>query len=154
LNNIKESIQVAANAIKTIGSTYRTLALYGEALSKESSTQEKSKSYLYKSIRYNSNNQDAVTCLVRVCMNLMQFNEALDVLTKYVRLNNTNHKVMNMYSDLLKKCGRQDEIVIYMNKVSGMNPLNAQIKSMLERSEQDIEEMNHQDETYESLNIL
>ncbi len=39
----------------------------------------------------------------------------------------------------MKKCGRSDEAIIYLNKVSGMDPSNMQIKSMLERTEQNIE---------------
>ena len=51
LNHIKDAIQIAANAVKLLGSNHRTLAMYGEALSRETSTQEKSKSYLYKAIK-------------------------------------------------------------------------------------------------------
>jgi len=46
---------------------------------------------------------------------------------------------MHIYSELMKKCGRSDEAIIYLNKVSGMDPSNMQIKSMLERTEQNIE---------------
>ncbi len=41
INHIKEAIQVASSAVKLLGSNHRTLALYGEALSRDSQTQEK-----------------------------------------------------------------------------------------------------------------
>lgn len=72
----------------------------------------------------------------------------------------------------MKKCGRSDEAVFYMNKASGfdfnfkfyisnniitlisrynrMDPNNAQIKSMLEKTEQSIETT--QDETIQHFN--
>jgi len=56
-----------------------------------------------------------------------------------VRYNSQNTKIMHIYSELMKKCGRSDEAIIYLNKVSGMDPSNMQIKSMLERTEQNIE---------------
>ncbi len=56
-----------------------------------------------------------------------------------MRYNSQNTKIMHIYSELMKKCGRSDEAIIYLNKVSGMDPSNMQIKSMLERTEQNIE---------------
>lgn len=119
LNHTKDAIQIAANAVKLLGSNHRTLALYGEALSRDTLTQEKSKTYLYKAIKGDPENQEAVICLVRVCMTLQQFNEALEVLGKYIRHNSSNPRLMHIYSELMKKCGKSDEAIIYMNKASG-----------------------------------
>ncbi len=93
--------------------------MYGEALSRDPVTQEKSKSYLHKAIKGDPDNQEAVICLVRVCMTLQQFNEALEVLGKYIRHNPSNPRLMHIYSELMKKCGRSDEAIIYMNKAAG-----------------------------------
>lgn len=101
--------------------------------------QEKAKTYLCKSLRTDPDNYETVICLVKVCMALQQHNDALEVLGKYVRYNSQNTKIMHIYSELMKKCGRSDEAVIYMNKASGMDPNNIQIKSVLERTEQNIE---------------
>ncbi|RNA21357.1 anaphase-promoting complex subunit 7-like [Brachionus plicatilis] len=139
LNHTKDAIQIAANAVKLLGSNHRTLALYGEALSRDSLTQEKSKTYLYKAIKGDPENQEAVICLVRVCMTLQQFTEALEVLGKYIRHNPSNPRLMHIYSELMKKCGKSDEAIIYMNKASGMDTANLQMKSMIERAEQNIE---------------
>jgi tetratricopeptide (TPR) repeat protein len=151
LNHIKDAIQIAASAVKLLGSNHRTLAMYGEALSRETSTQEKSKTYLYKAVKGDPDNQEPVVCLVRVCMTLHQFNEALEVLGKYIRHNSSNARLMHIYSELMKKCGKSDEAVIYMNKASGMDPSNITIKQMLERTEQSIE--SSQDETIQSFNV-
>ena len=53
--------------------------MYGEALSKEQSTQEKSKTYLSKALKSDPDNYETVICLVKVCMALQQYNEALEV---------------------------------------------------------------------------
>lgn len=152
LNHTKDAIQIAGNALKLLGSNHRTLALYGEALSKDPSTQEKSKTYLSKALRGDPDNYETVICLVKVCMALQQYNEALEVLGKYVRYNSQNTKIMHIYSELMKKCGRSDEAIIYMNKVSGMDPSNLQIKSMLERTEQSIEA--NVDETIQNFHVI
>ena len=39
----------------------------------------KSKTYLYKAIKTDPDNQEAVICLVKVCMTLKAFEEALEV---------------------------------------------------------------------------
>lgn len=152
LNHTKDAIQIAGNALKLLGSNYRTLALYGEALSKDPSTQEKSKIYLSKALKGDPDNYETVICFVKVCMALQQYNEALEVLGKYVKYNSQNTKIMHIYSELMKKCGRSDEAIIYMNKVSGMDPSNLQIKSMLERTEQNIEA--NVDETIQNFHVI
>lgn len=139
LNHIKDAIQIAANSLRLLGSNHRTLALYGEALSKDNQSQEKAKNYLTRALKLDPDNYETVICLVKVCMALQHHNEALEVLGKYVRYNSQNTKIMHIYSELMKKCGRSDEAVIYMNKASGMDPTNIQIKSVLERTEQNIE---------------
>lgn len=152
LNHTKDAIQIAGNALKLLGSNHRTLSLYGEALSKDPSTQEKSKTYLSKALKGDPDNYETVICLVKVCMALQQYNEALEVLGKYVRYNSQNTKIMHIYSELMKKCGRSDEAIIYMNKVSGMDPSNLQIKSMLERTEQNIE--SNVDDTIQNFHVI
>ena len=152
LNHTKDAIQIAANSVKLIGSNHRTLALYGEALSRDPANQEKSKTYLYKALKGDPDNQEAVLCLVRVCMTLQQFNEALEVLGKYIRHNSCNPRLMHIYSELMKKCGKSDEAVLYMNKASGMDPSNMQIKTMLERTEQNIE--SSQDESMQNFHVI
>jgi len=152
LNHTKDAIQIAANALKLLGTNHRTLALYGEALSKDPLTQEKSKSYLSKALKSDPDNYEVVICLVKVYMALHQFNEALEILGKYVRYNSQNSKIMHIYSELMKKCGRSDEAIIYMNKVSGMDPSNLPIKSILERTEQNIE--NNVDDSLQNFHVI
>lgn len=118
-NQAKDAIQVASACHKIIGSNHRTLTLYGEALSKESSTQEKSKSLLLKALKMEINNQEAVVCLVKVCMALKHFDDALDVLGKYIRHNPTNSRLLQTYVELLKKFKRNDEALVCLNKLVG-----------------------------------
>jgi len=145
LNNVKEAIQVAANAVKVIGSNHRTFTLYGEALSRDTSMQDKSKSYLYKALKSDPDNQEAVICLVKVCMTLKTFDEALEVLAKYIRYNPSNPRLMHIYIELMKKFKRHDEAIMYLNKIVGMDPSNLEVKKLLEKTEQSVE--TNQDET-------
>ena len=42
-------------------------------------------------------------------------------LGKYIRHNQSNSRLLHIYSELMKKCGRSDEAVFYMNKASGFD---------------------------------
>jgi hypothetical protein len=74
---IKQGYFYARKGLQTF--SLRLNAIFLSFIQTETLSPFKSKTYLYKAIKCDPDSQEAVICLVKVCMNLQHFDEALDV---------------------------------------------------------------------------
>ncbi|KAK3084436.1 hypothetical protein FSP39_013538 [Pinctada imbricata] len=132
----REALSWAGKAIKTLGSSARTLTLYASVLSKEPSMAVKAKPYLEKAMKLDQTYLDAVYIMGEILAKEHEFAKGIELLRSRLQTHNTC-KLHQMLADFLSQTHEHQQALDHYSIALSLDPSNTRAKEGLERVEKE-----------------
>jgi len=118
---LKEAMNIARNALKTVGSNARTFTLCADVYSQDPQTLEKSKALLQKALSCDNTYLPAVYLLSEILMREEDFEGGVELLTKQLLLQRTA-RLHQLLGDFLKELSNSKEALEHYSKALRLDP--------------------------------
>ncbi|XP_032238300.2 anaphase-promoting complex subunit 7 [Nematostella vectensis] len=120
----RDAMAIAKNALKTLGTTTRTLTLCASVITHDPSTQEKAKSMLEKALSLDPGHTEAVCLLAEILGHKQEYDKAIELLKKHL-INHRTARLHQLLGDFLATTNEYQEALDQYTKSLSLNPGNA-----------------------------
>ncbi|KAL3857415.1 hypothetical protein ACJMK2_012089 [Sinanodonta woodiana] len=130
----RDALSWSWKAIKTLGSSARTLTLYASVLGKDKGTVAKAKTYLERAMSFDPTYLEPVYLMAEILATERQFEKGIDLLRKQL-ISQSTCRLHQMLADFLTQTNEHQEALDHYNKALGLDPSNIRAKEGMERVE-------------------
>ncbi|EDO41165.1 predicted protein [Nematostella vectensis] len=120
----RDAMAIAKNALKTLGTTTRTLTLCASVITHDPSTQEKAKSMLEKALSLDPGHTEAVCLLAEILGHKQEYDKAIELLKKHL-INHRTARLHQLLGDFLATTNEYQDALDQYTKSLSLNPGNA-----------------------------
>lgn len=130
----RDALTCAGKAIKTLGSSSRTLTLYASVLSKQQNMAMKAKPYLEKAMKMDPNFLEPVYIMAEILAKEHQYVKGIELLRKQLQTHSTC-RLHQMLADFLTNTNEHQEALDQYSIALSLDPSNSRAKEGMERVE-------------------